>query len=361
MSQPSDDNEDKPYEASRRKLEEARKKGEIVRSQDANALVSLALGTIALAILCQLIMPIMFSGFVRFLSNSVEDSQYMFSEVGKLHLQQILTPSIGVLWVFPFFLIFALLIAARQIVVTPDKLQPKMSRVSIIANAKKKYGMSGIFEFAKTVLKFSVFVALFALFLKATSRFFDPLILYNVPASLKGLYKVSLNWMIAATATYLLFAAIDVLWQAHSHAKKQRMSHKEMKDEHKNEEGDEAVRQKRRAKAEEIATNRMLLDVPKASVVVTNPTHYAVALKWEGQEASVPKCVAKGADETARKIRELAIQSGVPLFRDPPTARELYATLKIGSSIDRKHYKAVAIAIGYARRIEKMADKIEKR
>ena len=128
-----------------------------------------------------------------------------------------------------------------------------------------------------------------------------------------------------------------------------------MKDEHKNEEGDETIRQQRRAKAQEIATNRMLLDVPGSTVVIVNPTHYAVALKWTGGKNEVPRCVAKGVDETAFRIREIALTSGVPLYSDPPTARELHGSVKLGEEIRLDHYKAVAIAMGHARRVQKMA------
>jgi flagellar biosynthesis protein FlhB len=205
------------------------------------------------------------------------------------------------------------------------------------------------------VAKLLVFSMILFLWLRDTQTHFETTVLFEEPAALIKIRDLALTWLWFLLATYVAFACFDLLWQTREHAQKNRMSHKEMKDEHKNEEGDETIRQQRRAKAEEIATNRMLLDVPKAAVIIVNPTHYAVALKWTGGKKEVPKCVAKGVDETARKIRDIAVQSGVPLYQDPATARHLHATVKIGATINHDHYKAVAVAMSYAQRIQKMA------
>jgi flagellar biosynthetic protein FlhB len=355
MSESQDEAGDKPYEASPRKLEEARKKGEIARSQDTVTLGALVFFIIALTILFSNIMPnqvMMIQGFVR---QAIISSEATFGAKTSNEVWLWVRPILLTVFLLPPLLLLIGLIAAKQLIFTQTNLALKLNRISPIANAKKKYGLSGLFEFGKTVLKFSVFSIIFTVFLYASSSLFDDITLLAPHFVLERLYTESLRWFIVATLAYVIFAAIDIAWQTREHAKKNRMSHKELKDEQKNEEGDEMVRQQRRAKAEEIATNRMLLDVPKASVVITNPTHYAVALKWSGDSMGVPTCVARGKDETARRIREIAIQSGIPLFRDPPTARDLYANVKMGRSIDRDHYKAVAIAISYAQRIKKMA------
>lgn len=357
MSDSEEDQGDKPYEASRRKLEEARKKGEIVRSQDVVNLVVLGLFIGALHV----VFGGMMSEIVRDISAFVEtsvlrpgmlDSQHVFAAVFAWGL-----PLLGVLFIVPFVFLLAALVGTQQVLFTPDKLKPKLNRISLISNAKKKYGSSGLFEFAKNAAKFLVFAILMSVFAFDSYRLFEIAVVRGEHMALANIFDVALRWLWMALVAYAVFAVIDAFWQVKEHAKKNRMSHKELKDEHKNEEGDETIRQQRRAKAEEIATNRMLLDVPKAAVVITNPTHYAVALQWTGEQNTVPKCVARGTDETARRIREIAIQSGVPLYRDPPTARRLYASVKIGMIIEEDHYKAVAAAIGYARRIQGMVRK----
>ena len=129
------------------------------------------------------------------------------------------------------------------------------------------------------------------------------------------------------------------------------MTHQELKDENKQSEGDPHMRASRRDRGREIASNRMLHDVPNADVVIVNPTHYAVALKWSRAENAVPVCVAKGADELARRIRVRAEQAGVPIHSDPPTARSIHAMVEVGQMIHPDHYKAVAAAIVFADRM----------
>lgn len=126
------------------------------------------------------------------------------------------------------------------------------------------------------------------------------------------------------------------------------MTRKELTDEAKEAEGDPHFKQKRRQKAQEIASRHMLADVAKADVIVVNPTHFAVALKWDRNKKEAPRCVAKGTDEVAGRIRELAQENGVPIHSDPPTARALFAEIKIGDQIALRHFEAVAAAIRFA-------------
>lgn len=354
MSEAGEDQNDKPYAATPRKLEEARKKGEIVRSQDVVALVALAILILATEVMFRGYMSDIVQHIRDFVGRSVSGRAKLDGASVFAAATTWLVPFVLIFFAAPFVLVLAGMVATKQVLFTADKVKPKLNRLSLLSNAKKKFGWSGLFEFAKNFVKFLVFAVLLTVFLRDGFELFQILIVRAEHAVLANIYEVALRWLWCTLAAYVVFAVIDTLWQVHDHARKNRMSHKEMKDEHKNEEGDENIRHQRRAKAEEIATNRMLLDVPKASVVITNPTHFAVALQWGSETDTVPKCVARGTDETARKIREIAIQSGVPLYSDPATARELYAKVKIGMMIEPKHYKAVAIAISYARRIHAM-------
>ena len=126
------------------------------------------------------------------------------------------------------------------------------------------------------------------------------------------------------------------------------MSFQDMKDETKDSEGDPHAKGMRRQKGQEIALNRMLQDVAKADVIIVNPTHYAVALRWKRSDRHAPVCVAKGIDEVAARIREKAAIAGVPLHSDPPTARAIYASVEIGAPVKPEHYKPVAAAIRFA-------------
>jgi flagellar biosynthetic protein FlhB len=145
-----------------------------------------------------------------------------------------------------------------------------------------------------------------------------------------------------------IIGGLDYIWQYSELMKKNRMSHKEIVDEHKDSEGDPYMKQARRSRAQEIAGNQMMSDVSKADVVLVNPTHYAVALKWNRANGEAPVCVGKGVDEIARTIREIAQENGVPLHLDAPATRALYASTDVGQMIAPEHYKPVAAAIRFS-------------
>jgi flagellar biosynthesis protein FlhB len=151
----------------------------------------------------------------------------------------------------------------------------------------------------------------------------------------------------------LVLGVADLLWQRLSFRRRHMMTRKEMTDEHKESEGDPQLKAQRRARAVAIAMNQMLADVPRADVVIVNPTHYAVALKWERGAGRAPVCVAKGVDDVARAIRERAQEAGVPLRSDPPTARALHATVEIGQEVGRAEWRAVAAAIRFAEKVRR--------
>ena len=172
------------------------------------------------------------------------------------------------------------------------------------------------------------------------------------------LLELCLGFMLIVLVISMVIGGVDYLFQHNEHIRKHRMSRKELTDEAKEQEGDPHFKQKRRQRAQEIALSQMLGDVPKADVIIVNPTHYAVALKWDRLRGGAPICVAKGVDDVAAKIREIANENSVPVHRDPPTARALYATIDIGAEIWPEHYKVVAASVRFA---ETMREKMKNR
>jgi flagellar biosynthetic protein FlhB len=167
--------------------------------------------------------------------------------------------------------------------------------------------------------------------------------------------QLSLGFLTLVLVVAVVLGGIDFFWQRAEHIRRNRMSHKDMMDEHKQAEGDPHAKQHRRQRAQEIAMNRMLADVPEAAVVVVNPTHYAVALKWDRAQPGAPVCVAKGVDEIAARIRERAMEAGVPIRRDPPTARAIFDSVEIGAEIRAEHFAAIAAAIRFAEEMRRKA------
>lgn len=342
---------EKPFEATPRKLDEARKRGEVPVSQDlvtfgvyaAILVVAAALGAWSLNRT-----GIALQGYI---SSPDLLADRVFSDGGRLAHDPFLREfSIGLYLWFALPFLFALGVSFLQgaLVFSGQKLQPKLSRVSPVKNAKQKYGADGLFNFAKSFLKLAVFGLALALVFRSNLE--DILSMSALPLSEVLVLTADLCFrflMVSALAT-LIIAVIDFFWQRAQFLRRQRMSLKELKDEMKETEGDPHAKQARRQKAHDIATNRMLADVPRADVVVVNPEHYAVALKWERRRGTAPVCVAKGVDEIAARIRESAMEHSVPLYRDPPTARALFAAVDVGEEIPVDHYQAIAAAIRFS-------------
>jgi len=352
----AEEDSDKQYEPSQKKLDEARKKGEIAKSADLHAAASY--GGFLLVLLVA--SPVLLSGLGQSLATVLEQADALAALMmsGAAPLSGGLIGSVA-FWTLAFFVtpaVFALLsvILQRALIFTPDKLVPKGDRISPISGIKNKFGAQGLFEFAKSAMKLIVYVIVLGLFLTLQS---DAIIgsLAVAPRQVVGILGSQLVGLLFVVLLIALFiGAGDFLWQRAHHLRKNRMSRKEMLDELKQSEGDPLMKQQRRQRGHEIAMNRMLADVPKADVVIVNPTHFAVALQWD-RGRTAPVCLAKGVDETAARIRTLAHEYAIPLHSDPPTARALYAEVEIGAEIQPQHYKAVAAAIRFAEGLRKKA------
>ena len=346
-----DEGSEKPFEATPRKLEEARKRGDFPVSQDL-VTFGVYLGVLAAGMFLGL-WSINQTGLALLPFIAAPDllAPEVFGGNGRFVQQDMIVAfSFGTLGWFLLPFLFALGVAFLQgaLVFAGQKLQPKLNRISPIKNAKQKYGPDGLFNFAKSAFKLGIYSLV--LFLVFRSRLEDILNMPALPvaAILQLTVELCFRFLVASAIVIFVIAVIDFAWQRSQFLRRQRMSLKELKDELKETEGDPYTKQARRQMAQDIATNRMLADVPSADVVVVNPEHYAVALKWVRLRGTAPVCVAKGLDAVADRIREIAGESGVPIYRDPPTARALFATVDIGEEIPVEHYQAIAAAIRFA-------------
>lgn len=346
-----EDSGEKPYEATPRKLEEARKRGEVPVSQDLITF-SVYLGVLLTALMAGFwFMTRSGSALMPFIDRPEMLAESVFGVGGRHSFGGIffaLFGSVFVWFALPFFLALLTAFAQGALVFAPTKLAPKLSRISPISNAKQKYGREGLFNFIKSFAKLMIYslVAGFVFYGKLDQIIAMPSL--PVAAALDVTAAICFRFLAASALAILVISAADLVWQRAQFFRKQRMSLKEMKDESKETEGDPHTKQARRQKAYDIATNQMIQEVQDADVVVVNPEHYAVALKWERTRGTAPICVAKGVDEVAARIREKANEHGVPIYRDPPTARALHATVDLGEEIPVDHYRAIAAAIRFA-------------
>ncbi|WP_309664840.1 flagellar type III secretion system protein FlhB [Tabrizicola sp.] len=350
MSEEDSDSAEKEHDASQQRLDQARQDGDIPRSADLLAAASFA-GFVAA-----------FAGFgpwafetsgtaVMVLFDQSDSLSRLISTsasgpIGGLMLALAL-PVMATLMV-PIAIVLLVIFATKGFVVAPGKLAPKLSRISPIATMKHKFGTEGLAEFGKSTVK--LLLVSFILYKYFTYRaedifasvYLEPLL------STALLARLTVEFLSIIFLVTLVLGGADFLWQRHLHQQRNRMSRKEMMDEFKESEGDPHMKASRRQRAQEVATNRMLTDVAKADVIVVNPTHYAVALRWDRAQGRAPICVAKGTDEIAQRIRERAAEHGVPIHSDPPTARAMFASVDLGQEIRPEHYRTVAAAIRFA-------------
>jgi len=357
MAEKGDDT-DKSHEPTRHKLEEARKKGEIARSADLNTAAAYG-GFFVTAIAAGAASVERGGGALMVLMDQADGfARLLFEGPAATPVLGLLSSvALGLLawFVIPAGFALVSILAQRSFVVAPDKLRPRASRLDPVQNARNKYGLSGLFEFAKSFAKLSLYSLLLGAFL--TFRFSDMAGAIHAEPTMIGalMARLMVEFMGVAVVIALVIGAVDYVWQYHDHLRKNRMSHRDVKEEHKQHEGDPHMKQERRQRATRIARDQMMGDVPGADVVIVNPTHYAVALSWSRLPGAAPVCVAKGVGHVARAIRETAFEAGVPVRHDPPTARLLYATTEIGEEIAPDHYQAVAAAIRFAEAMRRKA------
>ncbi|MEL6767253.1 MAG: EscU/YscU/HrcU family type III secretion system export apparatus switch protein [Pseudomonadota bacterium] len=345
-----DGGQERSLAATERKREEARRKGDLPRAPDAQAAIAYIGLAVALAVDAREGAEIAGASLMAMLEAPEALAARALAGDPALWTKLLadMTRAIGPILLVPALLLVAYFAATRSIVFAPDRVMPKLSRISPVENAGQKYGLHGLGEFVKSTAKLCLLLGVFAIVLIGLADWMAGTV--RVEARLiTRLMEVPLRQILAGTlAVAVVVGLADFFWQRHQHEQRLRMSPEEMKREMKETEGDPMLKARRRERAEEIATNRMLEAVPKAAVVITNPTHLAIALSWNRGGARAPVCVAKGADEIAARIRERAEEAGVPTHRDPPTARALFATTPIGHEIDPEHYRAVAAAILFA-------------
>lgn len=348
--------EDKQYDASEQKLRRAREKGDIPRSTELNsALLYLGFWG-ALSLIGGWAVPAWLRMAVRAFGDEPwpEDlGQSVFDLGGALAVQAALAVLAAVAFVGACIALG--LIAQRSWVFTPSKLAPDINRINPFRNAGQKFGKSGLVTFAISLAKVG-FVCTGGWLL------YRSLIGYLLNADfmlerqwVAGLDLILMRAVYLAVGVSVLFSGVDLLWKHLEYRRRNRMSRKEMMDEHKESEGDPHFKAARRQKGFDIIMNRMLEDVEKADVVIVNPTHYAVALEWKRGSGRAPVCLAKGVDDVARRIRERAAEHAVPLWSDPPCARALHATVEIGEEIRPDHFAPVAAAIRFAEAMRKKA------
>ncbi|MBB97806.1 MAG: flagellar biosynthesis protein FlhB [Rhodobacteraceae bacterium] len=358
MSQQNQDETEKSHEATPEKIRKAREKGDVPRSTD----LSVAASYIGLVVAASAVgtgtVERLGSGLMTFIDRADDLGPLFFDgpPSGPMGLLVLGTGRAVWAWfLLPAVAVLVAILAQRAFVVAPERIKPKMSRISPISNAKNKYGRAGLFEFFKSATKLCLYTFCVGAFLFARSDVLVGVIYSSPGIAVAQLGRLFVEFMLFVCLIACALGAIDALWQHAEFLRKNRMSRKEVTDEAKESEGDPHLKMARRRKGQDIALNQMLGEIPKADVVIVNPTHYAVALKWSRLPGAAPVCVAKGVDGVALTIRRLAEENAIPIHSDPPTARALHATVELDQEIPENLYRAVAVAIRFAEGMRKRA------
>jgi flagellar biosynthetic protein FlhB len=343
----------KTEEPTPRRLEEARRKGQVASSREVNHWFIILAGAISFMTLA----PGMTKGVVHALSRFATEPDLVAT--GRAGIGAALESMLGqvllaVLPIIGLLVVAAILAGVVQsgLVFSAERIKPELSKISLAKGVKRLFSLKSIAEFVKSVLKLIIVGGVVTMLF---IPIFDDLTSVTTMSTIDAmglLQSLAVRLFIGVLAVMSVIAVIDFLYQRFEHMKSLRMSRQEIKDELKQTEGDPQVRARLRQIRTERARRRMMAAVPDADVVITNPTHFAVALKYDPREMAAPRVVAKGADMIAERIRELARENDVPLVENPPLARALFSSVELEDEIPAEHYKAVAEIISYVFRLK---------
>ena len=342
------DGQERTEDATAKRLQQAKDKGQVARSKELASVSVLVCGSVALMWFGEDVAKALFSIMERFFSISREeiyDTNKLLEIVGGALIAL----------VFPVFLILATLFVAALlgaaglggISFSAEAAMPKPSKMNPMSGIKRMFGMQSWVELLKSILKVSlVGGTAFYLIDKSKADLFQ-LSLDTYPANIFHSLDILLNFILLISCTLLIVVAIDIPFQIWQHANQLKMTKQEIKDEYKETEGKPEVKGRIRMLQREMTQRRMMADVPSADVIVTNPEHYSVALRYDQSKDSAPIVVAKGVDHIAMKIREIAREHNIDILPAPPLARALYHSTELEQQIPDGLFAAVAQILAY--------------
>ncbi|MBL8643668.1 MAG: flagellar biosynthesis protein FlhB [Rhodospirillaceae bacterium] len=349
----ADDSDDKTEEPTGKRLSKAQEDGDVPISREVGHLLMI----LAILVAVGTMIPWIMKDLIGLLRAFIERPHVMHTDIESMRdlLVQMIW-RVGLLLAMPIsmFMIIGLISTLGQVgfLYTPKKIMPKLSNLNPIAGAKQLFSTQSLVEAGKSMAKIAIIITVLGAMVVPSLRHPDQIIDQDLVTTI-GQTQTLVVMLLFFTAIVMgVIAALDIAYTRWSHKEKPKMTKQEVKDEHKDMEGDPKVKGRIRAIRLERHKKRMMANVPKATVVITNPTHFAVALKYDMDSMAAPTVVAKGADYLALRIRQIADQHEVPIVENPPLARALYAAVEVDQEIPAEHYKAVAEVIGFVMRLK---------
>ena len=342
---------EKTEDPTQKRLDDALERGDVVKSQEVNTWFIIAGATLVLSA---------FSGSAATMQVSLRD---LLANAGTMrtdgaallglarHLEYAIVVAFGLPLLILMIAAICGNVVQHRLVLSAEPLKPKLSKISPLAGAKRLFGKQAWANLLKGIFKVVAVGAVMTMVFWPERHRLDAMVRMDIVSIASATRGLSLQLLGAVVAMLAAVAIADYLFQYRTWFERQKMSLQEIKEEFKQTEGDPHIKGRLRQLRDARRKRRMMQAVPTASVVITNPTHFAVALKYE-RGMSAPVVVAKGVDSIAFKIREVARDNNVPVVENPPLARALHATVKVDDEIPVEHYKAVAEVIGYVMKLK---------
>jgi flagellar biosynthetic protein FlhB len=349
----AEDDTEKSLDPSQKRLQEAHDRGDVVKSQEVSTWFVMAGATLIVMAFSGAASSGIMTTMRGLIANSYNirvEGRGFIGVVARLGTEVIASTAL------PLSLLMLAALAGNliqhRLVWSGEALKPKFSKVSLGAGLSRLASKQTLANFAKGLAKLGVLGAVIGALLWPERFRLEGMVTLDVAGILPVAHVLAVKMLGTVVAILAVIAAMDYFFQYRQWFERQKMSVAELKEEFKQTDGDPAVKGKIRQIRQNRMRKRMMAAVPTASVVITNPTHYAVALRYE-RGMNAPICVAKGVDLIARKIREVATEHGIPIVENPPLARAVHATVEIDQEIQPEHYKAVAEVIGYLMRLNR--------
>jgi len=346
---------EKTEKATPKKRRDARKKGQVVKSQDLSAAILL----LVLFLFLIFMAPIMFKGFFSFFIQYYE--KYILFEnvtvdtIMNLYVDSLMKVAVIVLPVIAVAMIVGVFSNVLQFgfLFTTETLKLDLKKLDPIKGIKKIISVRAVVNLIKSLLKVAFIGTVTGIIIWMHLDDVLSLAFHNPWDTLTTVSKLTATMGIASAITLLIVAILDYIYEKFEYERNLRMSKQDIKDEYKNTEGDPLIKSKIKQRQREMAMRRMMQEVPKADVVITNPTHYAVALRYDDESMDAPKVVAKGVDFVAQKIKMIAKENDIVMVENRPLARALYDQVEIGEEVPEEFFKAVAEILAYVYRIKR--------
>ena len=352
MSDDAPDKSSKTEDPSQKKLEDAHKRGDVVKSQEVTTWFMLAGSGLMFALMAPPTSAALADSLRLMLANA---DQFELGGGAFGSFFGGLAGSILLVALLPLAALLLFGIAGNLVqhmpVLSLDPIKPKLSKISPVQGFKRLFSSEALVNFAKGLVKIAVVSGVLFFVLQPDLNRLETIITSDPSVILAQFQEMGLKIFGAVLAVVTIMAIADYVYQRHRWWERQKMTVQETRDEYKQMEGDPKVKGRIRAIRNERSRKRMMASVPQATVVITNPTHYAVALKYD-KSMPAPLCLAKGTDAVALRIRGIAEENDVPVIENPPLARALYASVEVDETIPTEHFQAVAQVIGFVMRLD---------